>query len=397
MASKSGSTKLANYVPLYVMLQAIMSFHQCGGNVGDVVYIPIPDWVLAVGEEDADIFYTNRSGNRDKEYLSLGVDNLPLFGGRTAVQIYSDYMKSFSENMSNILEAGTIVDIEVGLSPAGELRYPSYPETQGWVFPGIGEFQCYDKYLRHDFKEAATKAGHPEWDLPDDAGTYNDTPEKIGFFGSNGTYQTEKGKFFLKWYSNKLIYHGDQILEEANKAFLGCKVKLAAKLTSGYYNLTGRDGYRPIARMLSRHYGTLNFTCLEMRDNEQPAEAIGGPQELVQQVLSDGWKENIDLAGENALSRYESAGYNQILLNARPNGVNKNGPPKLKMAGVTYLRLSEELFEEKNFSLFKTFVKKMHADLDVVQFRNQNQRFQLMKFWKQPNQSSHSRGMKRQT
>ncbi|KAL2524618.1 Beta-amylase 5 [Abeliophyllum distichum] len=65
-------------------IQAIMSFHQCGGNVGDAVYIPIPDWVLAVGEQDPDIFYTNRSGTRDKEYLSLGVDNLPLFGGRTA-------------------------------------------------------------------------------------------------------------------------------------------------------------------------------------------------------------------------------------------------------------------------------------------------------------------------
>ena len=43
--------------------------------------------------------------------------------------------------MSDFLEAGLIIDIEVGLGPAGELRYPSYPESQGWVFPGIGEFQ----------------------------------------------------------------------------------------------------------------------------------------------------------------------------------------------------------------------------------------------------------------
>lgn len=43
--------------------------------------------------------------------------------------------------MSDFLEAGTIVDIEVGTGPAGELRYPSYPQNQGWVFPGIGEFQ----------------------------------------------------------------------------------------------------------------------------------------------------------------------------------------------------------------------------------------------------------------
>jgi hypothetical protein len=50
-------------------------------------------------------------------------------------------MKSFRENMSEFLNSELIIDIEVGLGPAGELRYPSYPQNQGWVFPGIGEFQ----------------------------------------------------------------------------------------------------------------------------------------------------------------------------------------------------------------------------------------------------------------
>lgn len=37
-------------------------------------------------------------------------------------------------------------EIQVGMGPAGELRYPSYPEMNGtWRFPGIGAFQCYDK------------------------------------------------------------------------------------------------------------------------------------------------------------------------------------------------------------------------------------------------------------
>ncbi|KAK7257504.1 hypothetical protein RIF29_31528 [Crotalaria pallida] len=361
-------------------LQAIMSFHQCGGNVGDVVNIPLPQWVLDIGESDPDIFYTNRSGTRDKEYLSIGVDNKPIFQGRTAIQIYSDYMKSFRENMADFLESGLIIDIEVGTGPAGELRYPSYPQNQGWVFPGIGEFQCYDKYLKADFKAAAAKAGHSEWELPDDAGVYNDIPESTGFFKSNGTYQTEKGKFFLTWYSNTLLNHGDQILAEANKAFVGTTVKLAikvsgihwwykdeshaAELTAGYYNLNDRDGYRPIAKMLTRHHAILNFTCLEMRDSEQSSNAKSAPQELVQQVLSGGWREHIEVAGENALSRYDATAYNQIILNARPNGVNKNGPPKLRMYGVTYLRLSDDLLQKSNFDLFKKFVLKMHADQD---------------------------------
>lgn len=68
-------------------LQAIMSFHHCGGNVGDSVAIQIPKWVLEVGESDPDIFYTNCKGVRSKECLSLSMDNLPLFHGRTAIQV----------------------------------------------------------------------------------------------------------------------------------------------------------------------------------------------------------------------------------------------------------------------------------------------------------------------
>lgn len=51
------------------------------------------------------------------------------------------------------------------------------------------------------------------------------------------------------------------------------------------------------------------------------------------QALSGGWRENIEVAGENALLRYDSYAYDQILLNARPNRVNKEGPPKLRMYG----------------------------------------------------------------
>ncbi|KAI5412752.1 variant 4, Beta-amylase [Lathyrus oleraceus] len=121
-------------------LQAIMSFHQCGGNVGDSVFIPLPKWVLEVGESDPDIFYTNRTGIRNKECISLGVDDKPFFNGRTPIQMYRDYMKSFRENMADFLESELLIDIEVGLGPAGELRYPSYSDCLEWKFPGIGEF-----------------------------------------------------------------------------------------------------------------------------------------------------------------------------------------------------------------------------------------------------------------
>lgn len=67
-------------------IQATMSFHQCG-EVGDDVYIPIPRWVLDFGKSNPDIFYTDRAGNKNHEYLSCGVDHQPLFCGRSAIQV----------------------------------------------------------------------------------------------------------------------------------------------------------------------------------------------------------------------------------------------------------------------------------------------------------------------
>lgn len=92
--------------------------------------------------------------------------------------------------------------------------------------------QCYDKYLEAQFKGAVAALGHPEWELPDNAGECNSTPESTEFFRSQGTYLTDQGIIFLTWYSSILVLHGDAIMDEANKAFVGCKVKLAAKVRS---------------------------------------------------------------------------------------------------------------------------------------------------------------------
>lgn len=64
-----------------------MSFHQCGGNVGDDVFIPLPQWVLDVGMENPDIFFTNQTGTRNPESLSFGVDNERVLAGRTGLEV----------------------------------------------------------------------------------------------------------------------------------------------------------------------------------------------------------------------------------------------------------------------------------------------------------------------
>lgn len=41
-------------------VQAVMSFHACGGNTGDTACITLPPWVLACGEQDPDLYFSDK-------------------------------------------------------------------------------------------------------------------------------------------------------------------------------------------------------------------------------------------------------------------------------------------------------------------------------------------------
>ncbi|XP_016459199.2 beta-amylase 1, chloroplastic [Nicotiana tabacum] len=372
-------------------VQAVMSFHQCGGNVGDSCSIPLPGWVVEEIDKDPDLAYTDQWGRRNHEYISLGCDTLPVLKGRTPVECYSDFMRAFRDRFENLL-GDTIVEIQVGMGPAGELRYPSYPEKDGiWKFPGIGAFQCYDKYMLSSLKVAAEEAGKPEWGYtgPTDAGEYNNWPEDTTFFKKeSGGWDCPYGQFFLTWYSQMLLDHGERILQSTKAIFENKGVKISVKvagihwhygtrshapeLTAGYYNTRFRDGYLPIAQMLARHDAIFNFTCIEMRDHEQPQDARCAPEKLVRQVALATREAQVPLAGENALPRYDEFAHEQILqassLNIDSQSDNR------QMCAFTYLRMNPDLFHPDNWKRFIAFVKKMNNGKDVHHCREQVER-----------------------
>lgn len=83
-------------------------------------------------------------------------------------------------------------------------------------------FQCYDKYLMKSLSKAAELRGHSFWGRgPENAGSYNSAPHEISFFRDGGDYDSYYGRFFLNWYSQVLIDHGDRVLALANLAFEG--------------------------------------------------------------------------------------------------------------------------------------------------------------------------------
>jgi beta-amylase len=353
-------------------MKVVMSFHKCGTNVGDACYIELPSWIRQVGNSNPDIYYTDREGYHDQEYLTLGVDNEALFGGRTAVDCYTDFMRSFAQSFSDFLgQDKTITVVEVGLGPAGELRYPSYQlQDQKWSFPGIGEFQSSDKYMLAKLKDYANKMGKPQWGYgpPNNAGNYNSVPDNSPFFSNgNDNWNTEYGRFFLSWYSHELIQHGDTILGKAASIFAPKNVRIAAKVagihwwyftdshaaesTAGYYNSGGHDGYKDIATMLKKHNAMFLFTCLEMRNSNQPAYCKCGPENLVQQTRNDAWSIGVDYAGENALPAYDDASYDQIVRQSFVGG--------RAISGFTYLRMDNTMLSS-GFQSFARFVNKMH-------------------------------------
>lgn len=375
-------------------VQAVMSFHAAGGNVGDTCRIPLPWWVLEVGNSNPDIFYTDARGHRNRECLSLGCDEEPLFWGRTPVDVYIEFVEEFVDRFHSMF-GSVLTEITVGLGPAGELRYPAYPEGDGrWRFPGVGEFQCYDKYMLQDLKRAADAAGHPEWGLsgPHDAGHYNSSSWDTGFFASDsGSWCTPYGHFFLSWYSGLLVQHARRILSRASEVMAqagrprvfkaikeasdghviyefqaACKlgIKLAgvhwwfttqahaAELTAGYYNTRDNDGYLPIMALLSRLDARLSFTCVEMRDCEHPPEGRCSPQALLQHIIESAEAYGVPLAGENALQRYDDHAFDRIADSAFGCSARAG-----RLEQVTFLRMGDLMFD--NWDAFSRFLKRM--------------------------------------
>uniref|UniRef100_A0A2P2ING9 Beta-amylase n=1 Tax=Rhizophora mucronata TaxID=61149 RepID=A0A2P2ING9_RHIMU len=89
-----------------------------------------------------------------------------------------------------------------------------------------------------------------------------------------------------------------------------------------------------------------------MQDEQQPENAKCSPEGLVSQVKNVTKTAGIELAGENALERYDARAYAQILAISRSESGNG-------LTAFTYLRMNKKLFEEENWRQLVEFSKRM--------------------------------------
>lgn len=98
-------------------------------------------------------------------------------------------------------------------------------------------WQCYDQYLMKSLERTAEARKLAFWGKgPENAGSYNSSPHETRFFCDGGDYDSYYGRFFLNWYSQVLVDHGDRVLALANLAFEGTPIAAKASFFFFFFN-----------------------------------------------------------------------------------------------------------------------------------------------------------------
>ncbi|CAL0334655.1 unnamed protein product [Lupinus luteus] len=334
-----------------------------------IPHIPLPKWVSRIAESQPSIFFKDRSGRHYKECLSLAVDNLPVLGGKTPVEVYQSFCESFKSSFSPFM-GSTITGISMGLGPDGELRYPSHHQLPGDTKTrGVGEFQCYDENMLSFLKQHAEASGNPLWGLdgPHDAPTYDQPLHSNNFFKDEGSWESAYGDFFLSWYANQLLTHGDCLLSLAASTFGDTGVEVYGKmplmhswygtrshpseLTAGFYNTANRDGYEPVAKMFARNSCKMIIPGIDLSDANQSNETHSSPELLLAQIMKSCKNHGVKVSGQNISESGTPGFFEQIKKNLSRDKV---------MNLFTYQRMGAYFFSPEHFPSFSEFVRSLN-------------------------------------
>jgi beta-amylase len=363
----------------------ILSFHQCGGNVGDDVTVSIPEWVgpkyaslnPRAADEDA-AFFRSEQGNVCHEALSV-------WASRFALSDYEEVMRAFQSHFAD--KRHLIAEINISLGPAGELRYPSYNSHDvGTSCPTRGAIQAYSSLAKESFRDAMLKKyGCLEnvvkaWSKP--LSCREDIRPPDGDFFSHHEEHSAYGRDFFDWYSGSLQEHGRRILTKAVEVFdgphspfrgidIGAKVpgihwraasdraaELAAGLLQtsqvstwnddrrghGYAQIV--DVFHDVGEQKNAPNVVLHYTALEMDDGAGGPAVASQAKSLVFWIAKEAERMGVTIKGENALSGSLATGHAwDNLVEAIEKGTYQ-GITVLRMNDVVSNPVAREKFEK---------------------------------------------------
>ncbi|WVZ66985.1 hypothetical protein U9M48_016132 [Paspalum notatum var. saurae] len=279
----------------------------------------LPSWVSGVGADDPDIFFTDRSGGRHEGCLSFAIDELPVLHGKSPLQLYEAFYRGFAGAFEEFLEDSTITDVTVGLGAHGVLRYPSYPPgSDARTFTGVGEFQCFDKYMLAGGARRP-RPGHGQ----------------AAVFGGAGkpapAVELSAKIPFMHW------WHG-----------AGSR---PAEAAAGFYKSGRKNGYSPVAKMFARHGCTMVVPGMDVCMNKQHHSAGSSPDQLLVQIKNACRRHGARIAGENAsLVMTHTSSFSRIRTNVLTTDL-------MRPRHFTYQRMGADFFSPHHFPRFMEFLR----------------------------------------
>jgi beta-amylase len=132
-------------------IKVIMSTHRCGTNIGDNVFIGLPEWIWAAIDptRPKSPEFKSESGKGSEEYISF-------WATEKALPYYASFWSAFLGEFRDIADSFNAISISLG--PSGELHYPAYHVHDGpfdeahWprrgFFQGSGAKADYIQYLK---------------------------------------------------------------------------------------------------------------------------------------------------------------------------------------------------------------------------------------------------------
>lgn len=228
-----------------LQVDAILSSHACGGNIGDDVNIPTPRDVRDVmpkmiGGLDA----RNKSelGRINEDSFSpFAINSQPRYGEDHPLGMLREFYESFRENMAPF--APYIKEITIGTHAAGELVYTAYHAHDRRImwdgveiasYPNRGALQASSDLARLKFKQFLQKKYEKDGRLAliDEVnaawGTQYKSFEDIQFYIDSSHFQkfleqklqySKEGQDFFDWYSGELADSGFKMALNAYEVF----------------------------------------------------------------------------------------------------------------------------------------------------------------------------------
>jgi beta-amylase len=327
---------------------ANISTHQCGGNIGDDAYVPLPAYIwpklaskTSSGKVDA-VKYVSEQGHASDEFVSC-------WAAHFAVDDYKALYTAFQTEFAT--QKDILTEITISLGPAGELRFPSYNSHDvGAGFPSRGALQCYSELARESWEHWVLKKYGEREGARKAWGELDKIEPPVdcnAFFKDEVHVRKQYGRDLFDWYAESLLAGAKLGMDAALEVFsaegaafngidIGAKVpgvhwqmgrwdnsklvlsKRLAEIAAGIIRTSDASdwtdddkghGYRPIVKFFNhlqkqhtKSHIVMHFTCLEKEDGDDAdmnAESLAAT--LVRWVGEEAQHQQVTIKGENAL------------------------------------------------------------------------------------------------